>query len=99
MKDLQKRNELIYSMFMVSLMAVLPDVAAAGALDGWGTALLNILNNGFIQTIATIVVIIFFFGALLNQISWKWAAIIIFAISGAFSAQKIVTLFRSVTIG
>ena len=93
-----EQKDMVWASFLTvtlfASMMLMPDMAAAGALDGSVGAMLCALVNSITGTtgraIATIGIIIIGIGALLGKISWGVAIIVVLGIALVFGAASLI---------
>lgn len=95
----KERDEWVKALAYSIILAAFSDAALAGPLDTLGTKVLNFLNNTFLKTVATIMIILLFLSGFAKKLSWTTVLIYAGCISGMFSAAAIVTYFQGVKIG
>ncbi len=74
-----------------------PNLAFANFLDKFGTALLSILNNNFVTSIAVVAIIGFGIASLRGIIAWATFLYILLGITFIFGAPRIVAFIQANT--
>lgn len=70
--------------------ALMPEIASAAPLDNFGTALLGILNSGFLRSVAIVALIGAGLMALSGRIQWMQFLTVLLAVVVVFGAAGIV---------
>ncbi len=87
------RNDKWTSIFLITMLFLMPNVAHAAPWDDMADAILDLLTNGFSRTIAIIVCIGLGFAAWVGKLTWTLAGRFIGGIVFIFGAAIIVDLF------
>lgn len=85
-----------FTVFFFTLWA-LPNLAFANFLDRFGTALLSILNNNFVTSLAVVAIIGFGIASLRGIVAWATFLYILLGITFIFGAPRIVSFIQANT--
>lgn len=75
----------------------MPNLAFANFLDKFGTALLSILNNNFVTSLAVVAIIAFGIASLRGVIAWATFLYVLLGTTIIFAAPRIVTFIQANT--
>jgi len=91
-----KKNDLAIALFaaMVCVFIVV-EPASANVLDNFGTAVLGILNNVFLRTVAIVAIIVTGVMALSGRLEWMRFIYVLLGVVIIFGAAGIVDFIRT----
>ncbi len=91
-----KKNDLAIALFAAMICVVLVvEPASANVLDNFGTAVLGILNNVFLRTVAIVAIIVTGVMALSGRLEWMRFIYVLLGVVIIFGAAGIVDFIRT----
>lgn len=90
-----KRERVLLVTAIALGFALTPEIASATVLDNFGTALLGILNNVFLRSVAILAIMGAGLMALSGRIEWSKFLIVLLAVVIIFGAAGIVDYIQS----
>ncbi|NOR26810.1 MAG: type IV secretion system protein VirB2 [Desulforhopalus sp.] len=91
-----KKNDLAIALFAAMICVFLVvEPASANVLDNFGTAVLGILNNVFLRTVAIVAIIVTGVMALTGRMEWQRFIYVLLGVVIIFGAAGIVDFIRT----
>ena len=87
---LKTRIDRLSPLLLATALFLVPEVASANILDNFGTAILDILNNGFLRSIAIVAVIVVGLFGFTGRLPWSVAGFVLLGIVITFGSAGIV---------